>query len=285
MNRDLNPIEIDFVEFIAAREGISVQEAESRFCKIRKRFGYFKSKRFIQSAGTTQQVCNFIYNSTTAEKTEAEILEIYRLLAPLHIFVFISYSYPKNISKRIREAWRMFKKKEYTRIIQFGQRYLNQKVQGKEGTVDLILKHAISPPVVVDYGCGMGYRSLEIARREQASKVYLVDIESIIQEFTVFRFKKYKVDFEVIKVTKDNVYPSLPEHNVCLADEVMEHVITPLRVYKNIHDSMVKDGLLFGNFHDHSRSRLHVSPNLSELREAIHQSYETVESKIYKKMR
>lgn len=280
MDKELNSFEVDLIEFISERENRPKGEVETLFRQVRENLGYFKSKRFLQSDGTMQQICRLFLNTTSEEKT----LDTYRFLAPIHLLVFLSYAYPTKFSKRMSNAWRLFKSGEYGQIFQFGGKYLKSKVK-KEGTVDLLLKHYPNPSVVVDYGCGMAHFSSEIARRNPSTQIYLVDIESIILEFTIFRFKKYKYNFEVIKIEKGNLYPSLPEHTICLANEVMEHVFQPLTVYNNIHRAMMNGGLLFGNFSDHSSGLLHVTPDLSELRAKISESYEPVGTKIYRKVR
>jgi 2-polyprenyl-3-methyl-5-hydroxy-6-metoxy-1,4-benzoquinol methylase len=139
------------------------------------------------------------------------------------------------------------------------------------------------PPVVIDYGCGLGYISFEIGKLQRDSKVYLVDIDTLILEFAKFRFEKHGINVETIPVTKDNLYPKLPVHNICIATEVMEHVIQPLKVYQNIYDSLEQEGILYGNFEDHKKEMFHVSPHLGELRERIATDFQPIVNLCYKK--
>jgi hypothetical protein len=86
-------------------------------------------------------------------------------------------------------------------------------------------------------------------------------------------------------VSSENLYPLLPAHTICLANEVLEHVFNPLIVYENIHRSMAAGGLLFGNFSDHEKGLLHVTPNLAPLRAKIQEDYEPLGVKLYRKIR
>lgn len=69
-----------------------------------------------------------------------------------------------------------------------------------------------------------------------------------------------------------------------MANEVMEHVYEPLKVYENIYQAMKLSGLLYGNFANHSKAMLHITPDLSDLRKAVRRSYTPIEVKIYKKI-
>jgi len=280
MKQNLNPLETDFLEFLAERTGWPFEKAATRFFKLRNDLNYFKKKQFIQSDGIIQQICTLFYDNMN----QGDLLEIYRFLAPIHLLVFLSYSYPKKISERFRDAWRLLQKKEYSQFIGYLRRYFTQKIK-KESPTDTILKHTSAPSVLVDYGCGMAHLSFEIAKRNPSVHVILVDIDSLILEFTAFRFRKHKISHQIITITKENLYPSLPPHNICLADEVMEHLVQPLTVFERIYTSMITGGLLYGNFSDHSAGPLHITPNLSELRRKIAEHYEPVETKLYRKIR
>ena len=278
MNTGLNSTEVDFIEFMAAREGLLTSEFEKKYRSVRDRFDIFRNKRFRQLSSDMHAVVSLFNN----KNTEENILEIYSFLAILHILLFISQSYPKRLSKRFRHALVLFKGRQFKKIIEYTKRYFKRAVIKKD-TASLLIEQVTGPIRVVDYGCGMAYTSAAIARKNKDAKIYLVDIDTVLFDFTIFRFKKYDYNFEVIKITKDNLYPALPEHNLCLANEVMEHVFEPLKIYENIKNCMDKGGLLYGNFADHSKGMFHVSPDLSALRKKISEDYETVETKIYRK--
>jgi hypothetical protein len=280
MKQNLNSLEQDFVEFLAKRNQWSVEEAAFRFCKIRQNLCYFKEKRFIQADGILQRICTLFYDNVKP----GDLLEIYRFLSPIHLLVFLSYSYPKSFMERLHDAWSLFLHREFSQILQYTKRYFTQKTT-KQTPAETILKYAQKPLIVLDYGCGMAHLSFEIAKRDPSAHIILLDIDSFILDFTVFRFTKHKISHQVIKITKENLYPSLPLHNLCLADEVMEHLLQPLTVFENIRNSMAPGGLLYGNFSDHTASPLHITPNLEDLRKKIAEHYEAIETKLYRKIR
>lgn len=85
-------------------------------------------------------------------------------------------------------------------------------------------------------------------------------------------------------MTAEDPYPALPEHDACLASEVFEHLLAPMRAYENIGASLVEGGLLYGRFQDHGRGRLHVSRDLSEIRTRLAAEYEPMgENYIWRK--
>jgi len=281
MNRDLNELEQDLIEFLAMRKQVPVGEIEASFRYLRKQLGCFKSSTFKDIGSNLQRIYGFFHDTQSRES----VLSAYRYLAPIHILVFLSYSYPKTFRQRWHDAWKMFTNKQYAQLLRFGKRYVKETVF-KKGTPRQLLSYSSDPtPVIVDYGCGMAHLSSAMVRQNPEAKVYLVDINSLILEFTEYRFRKYKYNFEVITITKDNLYPSLPAHTICLANEVMEHVFEPLTVYDNIHASLASGGLLWGNFADHEKGLLHVSPDLSALRKKIGMHFDMIDTKLYKKIR
>lgn len=156
------------------------------------------------------------------------------------------------------------------------QRTKIKNLQGK-------LLAGTEPPTIVDYGCGLGYLSFELAKRSPRSKIFLVDIGTIKLDFALFRFKKQGFDVESIVVTKETPYPRLPQHDICLAQEVMEHLHNPLQVYAHIVDSMESGGYLYGDFSDHQDEPYHVSAHLEKLRNEIGENYNQVDTNVYRK--
>ena len=140
------------------------------------------------------------------------------------------------------------------------------------------------PPVVVDYGCGMGYISFEIAKLNKTSKIFLLDIDTIILEFALFRFTKHGFEAQTIPIVKDlPAYPKLPPHNICIVMSVMEHIVNPLAAYQNIYDSLERGGIIYGNFGDTRREMFHVSSDLSQLRRRIAADFQEIGECCYKK--
>jgi hypothetical protein len=104
-------------------------------------------------------------------------------------------------------------------------------------------------------------------------------------EFSTYRFKKHGIDVTAIPVTGDNPYPELPAHNICIATEVMEHVLKPAEVYKNISKALEIGGVLHGNFEDHYHGLFHPSGDLKELREQLRDNFQIIESRFYRRIR
>lgn len=280
MSGKFSVFEIDFIEFIAQRFNEIPGKIEKEYLSLRNRFAGFRGKRFRQVTTDIQTIFGFFNNPNTEEET----LDAYRSLSSIHLLIYLLSSFPKRFSERVQSGIDLLKNKQYGGIFQFGRRYLKSNIITK-GLEELLIENISGDPVIVDYGSGIAQLSLSIARKIPAAKIYLVDVDMMVLDFAVFRFRKYGCNFDVIRITNENLYPSLPEHNLCIANEVMEHVYEPLRVYQNINNSMTVGGILYGNFADHSKDMLHVSPNLSGLRKMIEQDYETIETKTYKKVR
>jgi len=138
-------------------------------------------------------------------------------------------------------------------------------------------------PVVVDYGSGPAYISYEIASANSRSTVFLVDVDSLVLEFALFRLRKTGAAIHALPVAKENIYPPLPKHNICIASEVMEHLAYPLKVYDNIVGALETGGLLYGRFEDHQPNMYHVSPQLGDLRQAIARDFDRIGQSCYRK--
>ena len=129
----------------------------------------------------------------------------------------------------------------------------------------------------------MGNISFNIAKFNNNSKIYLVDIDCLILEFTEFRFKKHRIDVEVIPVTKNNIYPELPKHNICITADVMEHLFRPMIAYNNIYSAMIPNGLLYGDFNNRYKEMFHVHPDLYELRNRLKSDFNRIGNLYYQK--
>lgn len=272
-------LEKDFIEYMAKRRNEPLHIAENRYLGLCRRWkGGLRGKEFRKCTSDIQAIYNLFNNPLT----EKAVLEAYKSLDTVHLMIYLSSTLPKTFSQRLQSGIALLKMKQYKEFFCFGRRYLKSTIKQK-ATADLILENISGAPIIVDYGCGMAQLSFDICQKNPSAKVYLVDVDMTISDFTVFRFEKYHYNFERIEITKDNLYPSLPKHNVCIANEVMEHVFEPSRVYDNIHSSMMTGGVLYGNFADHEKHMLHVSPDLSGLRARIASDYQTIETKLYKK--
>ena len=248
MTPELNQVEIDYTEFLAQRRGVPLDVARADYLRVRSlyNFGGLAFKKLMLS----------LYNlfSPIYGDTEREIYETHKFHAALHLYRHIGYSYSAQ------------------------QRY----TVAAEKIVKLLDGSA---PVVVDYGCGLGYIPMEMYAIAPDTVIYLVDIDGMVLDFATWRYAKHGVPYAAIRVKRSDPYPQLPPHNVCLALESMEHIPEPLRAYANINAAMEPGGYLVGDFGDHSRQLFHVSPNLQPLREAVARNFVQVQPKLFRKVR
>jgi 2-polyprenyl-3-methyl-5-hydroxy-6-metoxy-1,4-benzoquinol methylase len=270
MKANLNQVEKDFIEFISKKRNRPYKEIENIYFTSKNRFE-FSSSKYRELNESIHNLFKIIYG----DKNEKELIDSYKFHALMHLFRFISYSYPQNqVQGNAKDIfWKLlnFKKEKFQTKIPntMDSRFFR--------IAKFLVKKTNKTPVVVDYGCGLGYISFEISTLEKKTKIYLVDIDCLTLEFAEFRFKKHGVDVKVVPVSKKDMYPKLPKHNICIATEVMEHVIQPLKVYQNIRDSLEVGGILYGNFADHKKEMFHVSPNLSKLRCRLNEDFERME--------
>ena len=98
-----------------------------------------------------------------------------------------------------------------------------------------------------------------------------------------YRFSKYVRDVETIRITPDDIYPDLPEHDICIIREVLEHVHKPLKICENILKSLNPDGIVYGNFGDHNVNMYHISADLSNVRSWFQEHFNQVGPGCYRK--
>jgi len=304
MNTKLNEIELDFIEFLSERNNRPYNDLYEEFINIKKTYN-FSTKKFKQFSRTFSNIFTIIYDDID----EKDIIDSYKFYSPLQLYNFIGYTYqPSNLNylkyalklvatgnfkylfetlktetKNWTSKFRQQNSDAKTTIVNNTDKNSSSKHRIINRVANTILENYNNLPIIVDYGCGLANISLETARLKKNTKVFLVDIDSIIQEFVRFRFNKYKVDFEFIEIKKNNLYPTLPKHNICIASEVMEHVMQPLLVYKNIFESLDNEGLLYGDFSDHIKGPFHVSSNLQDLRKLISKDFKQLSELMYKK--
>ncbi len=285
MDAKLNEVETDFIEFIAAKRSRPLAEIKSVFCETKERFK-FTGPEYAKLTGQIPHLHRILYDTTTEEDT----VHCYQVHELLHLFAYISYSYPKLKSSYLKELRRDLKKGEWRNIYNFIRRKLaGRKKQkgiylGPRGIANFLTDAVNETPIVVDYGSGLAYISYEIAKANTDAKIFLVDIDCLVQEFAVFRLKKIGADVRPISVTKTNLYPELPPHNICIASEVMEHVAQPLKVYGNILKALQAGGAVYGDFDDHPKNMWHISTDLSQIRQRISEDFQTLEHRCYKRV-
>lgn len=283
MEEKLNEVERDFIEFVAERRKRPSREIEQIFIKTKQQFT-FSERKYRKLGSDIHKFYRIMYDAATEEDS----IEAYRFHSLLHLFRFISYTYPKSKSVLFHELIRSIKRKQWGNIYN----YFRRKVIGKRGkgsrdgtgaTATFLVEEVPSPLRIVDYGCGLGYISFEMAKANSETKVYLLDVDCLTLDFAEYRFRKHGIDVETIPVSKDELYPKLPKHNICIATEVMEHLNNPLTAYENIYHSMEVGGVLYGNFEDHKGGMFHVSPDLSTLRKRTEKDFEKIGFRCYRK--
>lgn len=237
--------ELDFLEFMSEQMHCTQKKTKLDYLKARKQFHIPSSKyvTFIRN-----QTRSYKYNPRTAEG----LIDLYKFSELWCLYVYLSYSYQPNTMQ------------EFSRI---AKNIIENSVQ----------------PIIIDYGCGLGYISFEIGRLRHYSEIFLVDVDNLVLKFANFRFVKHSIKVNLIRIDKKRVYPLLPEHDVCILFEVLEHVKEPLRVCENIISSLRPNGLLCGNFQDHRANPFHVSPNLHPIRKWVALNFKKIGKFLYQK--
>jgi len=288
MKDELNKLEEEFVEFMSEKKRRPYDQMEKMFLRTREEFR-FRGSAYEDFVGRIIRHFRMYHDITD----EVSAVEAYQFYSFMHLLRYLSYSYPKATTDYLHETVRLIKKGQFKEVFIFGGRKIIGKFRKPApkdhaesmSLAQTLLSHIKGIPVVVDYGSGLGYVSLEIGQHEKRAKIHLVDIECLVLEFAEYRLKKNGINVESIPVNKDNLYPKLSQHNICIATEVMEHVYQPVLAYQNIHESMEVGGILYGNFEDHEKGMFHVSPDLHELRGKVAENYEQIGPRTYKKIR
>jgi SAM-dependent methyltransferase len=300
MKKELNQVEKDFIEFLSLKKGRSTGETEKIFLETRKNFR-FAGPRYRDLCDKMHNLFRIMYD----DKDEASLVESYKFHELAHLLRMISYSYPAVMGWR--DYWQAARevvargadallKGDFARLataVKRGLRRRGDEFRTAAGSaagdsVHLPLAAYLAgkigdSPVIVDYGCGLGLISFEIGRLMKMATVYLVDMDTLILEFARFRFKKHNIASEVITVTKKNMYPALPPHDLCIIVSVMEHLARPLEAYRNIRASLKSNGILYGNFADTKQEMFHVSPDLARLRETVASDFDEIGECCYRR--
>jgi len=272
----LNDIEKDFIEFLSTRNGTAIEKLEETYLGLRARFG-FGGDGYRELCEKVLDLHTLIYDSGD----ETQLIEVYKRHELLSVLRFISYSYMMDK----RPAHRL--EKSLKRLIKNDPYPVDLSKTKSERMADearFLVENAGGAPFVVDYGCGLAYLSFQIAELHPSAKVCLVDIDTLNLRFAEYRFKKRNLDVQAITITKESLYPKLPEHNICIATEVIEHVKDPTALYENITASLRPGGVLMGDFSDHEPDTFHVSHRLCGIRERVDKEFAVIGKNIYKKL-
>jgi len=282
MKNELNGIERDLISFVAQKRGKTEEEVRPVYLNLKMSFD-FKSTSFRDLTERIQVLHDLYFGM----ENEDELFATYQFHAYLAILRFVSYSQPA----RLKHLWQnffyffkiVFRGDPARAWCSFKRQAVKALRRGKKTDLVQYVRNNFQAPVVVDYGCGLAYNSFRMGKEIPDCKIVLVDIDSIMNEFVCFRFRKHKIPFEALKITGNNHYPQLPHHQVCLADEVMEHLKDPLRVFNNIRLSMAPGGILIGDYGDHCPELFHLHTDMAFFREELNRYYVPLGGTIYRK--
>jgi SAM-dependent methyltransferase len=286
----LEPIDEEFVAFMAHKRQRPLAEIRRIFSDTKRQFR-FEGLMYRAFCVDVHNAFQVLYDDTD----ERTLVTAYQFHELLHLFRFLSYVYPRpSFAQRIGDM---------------GAFALQTLLQGKLGSYRAMLRDKLRPStekdqrsslyykqtaahirtfipedlIIVDYGCGLGHLSFELAQKNPRTKVYLVDIDCLTLEFAAYRFRQAQIDVEVIPISHTTLYPMLPKHNLCIATEVMEHLKEPLTAFRNISTNLAPNGILYGTFSDHHAELFHVSTDLQTLRAAIAEQYTQLRPLMYRK--
>lgn len=96
---------------------------------------------------------------------------------------------------------------------------------------------------VLDYGCSIADFGLCFAL--QGYQVSLCDIKDGNLQLGVWRFDKRGLNYHVIPVTSNNLYPKFSNLDIIVASETLEHLRNPLIAVNNIYEGLNSNGLLW----------------------------------------
>lgn len=224
-----------FIEWNAEQRGISVSESRAR---------YEQSWAALRGghAGRHFKVYCELYHDLCRPFSDcgaAEIQQAYLLHAPLHFLRMLSYALP---------SWPAF------------QPTLVERCRARS-------------PVIVDFGCGLAQISITLALywREQgcAPQLFLADLPTPQLDFLRWYCSHLQLPATFAPCAAEGPLPEFPAADVCIANEVFEHVHDPLRPLLALQQATKPGGLLLTNLADHAEEFLHVSPKLNPLRERL----------------
>lgn len=228
----LNRWQEAFIRWNAHRLSISEEDSRARYLASAAAIeGGHAGREFRRYCETAHEVFRVLWSDAPDE-----VLEAYRFHAPMHFLRMIAYT-------------------EYT-------------WEGNDPIVEALVEREAF--TIVDYGCGLAQQSINLARRFNGSaSLFLVDIPTIRKEFLAWYAHELGIPCRFGDVTQDAPIPALPTHDVCIAEQVFEHIYNPSDVFEVIHASLRPGGFLKTNVADHKEEFMHVTPKLAGLRARI----------------
>ena len=94
---------------------------------------------------------------------------------------------------------------------------------------------------VLDYGCGIGQDNIDAANA--GLKAIACDIPGKTLDFAKWRFKKRKLDIDIITIMSEK--PLKEKYDAITCFEVIMHTTDPIGIIRHIYKHLQNDGLLF----------------------------------------
>lgn len=278
----LNQLETDFVEFMALRQGESLDRVERRYRETKARFD-LGSERFVKTMEDTQYLHRLVHDN----HDDASSIRSYRAWDLMSVLRQISYSLPRpRPTKASIFKKALFGGQFHLITTALAKRLLGKKPPGSPNEASMgrhLADLAPDRPTVLDYGCGLAYISFEIGRLKPETGFILVDVDCLGLAFTAWRFARHGLNVETVVISEEDPYPLLPPHDVCIATDVMEHLWQPARAFDNITASLAPQGVLYGQFNDFDPGFWHISPDLSSIRRGLERDYEALDRDCFRR--
>ncbi len=224
-----------FLEWNAERLGISYDESQDRY---RRSWNVVPGGHSGRAFGRFHRHCYDLFR-VFANDDPTEVMEAYRLHAPVHFLTMLTYPEPQWFDD------------------------------------DFIVKHFRGRAYlgILDFGCGLAQQSRTLAEFLNGKgievQLTLADIPTIRKDFLLWWGRRTGIRVSFLECTPNSPMPSLPPTDLCFALEFFEHVYDPLAYFKHIDHALTAGGLLVTNIADHHKDFMHVSPELDTLREAV----------------
>ncbi len=282
MNK-ITEIEEQFIDFMAKRQQCSPDNVRADYLSLKK---YFRphSNWFRNFSEDYIRLFNFYYHIDHP----TDYIYLYQQHAGVAMFRFLSYAGSKkaSIADNLFYFIRLMLKGEGARAFCAFKREMVKKLKPKAEPPVRELLDRFDRLVLLDYGCGLAYNSIATARslQQRVDRIVLVDIPSLVFDFTCYRAQLLGIKTERIDVTAENPYPELPEHHLCFANEVVEHVKDPLQLLARISAAQKSGALLYGDFEDHCPEIYHLHTDLSFFREQLKLTHRKISSDWYERI-
>lgn len=281
MNR-INPIEQQFLDYMAQLQGRHLDLVRGHYLTLRKHFRPH-GNRFRQLSEEFIRLHDFYYNIDHP----TDYIKLYQQHAGISLFRFLSYAdHRPSLLGNAAYFFKLLVGGQAARACCSLRREVKKKLHRKKapGVIELAGRR-FQKVVLLDYGCGLAYRSIETAQAlgDRLDRLVLVDIPSLVLDFTCHRAERLGLRVERIEVTPEQPYPQLPEHHICFANEVVEHVKEPLRLLARLSSAQPGGALLCGDYDDHCPEIYHLHTDLSSFRRELARDYRPLGGDWYEK--